>query len=173
MRNDNVAYFVTTSGTPLDTVALEMDAVNKLLRNLPLDLGEPYVIKVSNKYHILLPVASGVAVSISRAKDNIELTLGKLQKILVKKGIESFSISKSENICELTWVEILSILKKSFDTKPEIIIVVCLGLIRVPTVTEREQILQEAHCSAVGGHKGITKTWKRIKKYSTSFSGKV
>ena len=48
----------------------------------------------SKLQNILLPVSSGVAVSISRAKDNIELTLGKLQKILVKKGIESFSISK-------------------------------------------------------------------------------
>ena len=74
-----------SSGTPLDTGALEMDAVNKLPRNLPLDLCEPYILKVSNKFHILLPVASAVAVSMSRAKENIELTLSKLQNILAKK----------------------------------------------------------------------------------------
>ena len=99
----------------------------------------------------------------SRAKENIELTFSKLQNILLKKGIESFSLSKSENICELTWVKILNILRKSLDLDCKIKIVICLGLIRVPSVAEREQILQEAHCSAVGDHKGMTKTWKRIK----------
>ena len=87
---------MSSSGTPLDTGALEMDAINKLSRNLPLDLCKPYILKVINKFHILLPVASAVAVSMSRAKENIELILSNLQNILVRKRIESFSISKSE-----------------------------------------------------------------------------
>ena len=38
-------------------------------------------------------------------------------------------------------------------------IIVCKGIIQHPELSKRTDIIREAHCSAAGGHKGVTKTF--------------
>ena len=61
------------------------------------------------------------------------------------------------------WQKIISIIQDTFDKSP-IAITICKGKIITPSVEEREMIIEESHCSPIGGHKGVTKTYNRIRK---------
>ena len=41
-------------------------------------------------------------------------------------------------------------------------IIVCNGITQYPTEEQRTHLIVEAHSSALGGHKGFTKTYSRI-----------
>ena len=43
-------------------------------------------------------------------------------------------------------------------------IIICNGITQYPTKEHRNQLIEEAHSSAVGGHKGVTKTYNRIRQ---------
>ena len=43
-------------------------------------------------------------------------------------------------------------------------IIVCNGITQYPTTEQRSQLIEEAHSSALGGHKGVTKTYNRIRQ---------
>ncbi|CAB0041212.1 unnamed protein product [Trichogramma brassicae] len=43
-------------------------------------------------------------------------------------------------------------------------ITLCAGLIDTPEVEDRLRIIQESHDSALGGHKGVTKTYNRVRE---------
>ena len=43
-------------------------------------------------------------------------------------------------------------------------IMTCVGITQYPTKEQRSQLIEEAHWSAIGGHKGVTKTYNRIRE---------
>ena len=43
-------------------------------------------------------------------------------------------------------------------------IIICIGITQYPTKEQRNQLIEEAHSSAIEGHKGLTKTYNRIGK---------
>ena len=43
-------------------------------------------------------------------------------------------------------------------------IIVCNGITQYPTMEQRTHLIKEAHSSALGGHKGVTKTYSRIRQ---------
>ena len=53
-------------------------------------------------------------------------------------------------------------------TQGDITITLCHGKIEVPPEEIRPQIIKEYHGSLIGGHKGITKTYLRIRERYTS-----
>ena len=42
--------------------------------------------------------------------------------------------------------------------------IVCNGITQYPTKEQRSYLIEEAHSSALGGHKGVTKTYNRIRQ---------
>ena len=42
-------------------------------------------------------------------------------------------------------------------------IIVCNGITQYPTKEQRTHLIEEARSSALGGHKGVTKTYSRIR----------
>ena len=61
------------------------------------------------------------------------------------------------------WDEILATLKIAFlDSTVKIII--CIGITQYPTKKKKNQLIEEAHSSAIVGHKGVTKTYFRIRQ---------
>ena len=42
--------------------------------------------------------------------------------------------------------------------------IICNGITQYPTKEQRNQLIEEVHSSAIGGHKGVTKTYNRIRQ---------
>lgn len=68
-----------------------------------------------------------------------------------------------ENFEDIPWKFVLNKIKNIF-AKKEIVFIVCKGLIKIPEESEREKLIQENHASAVGEHKGINKTYHRLRQ---------
>ena len=43
-------------------------------------------------------------------------------------------------------------------------IIICIGITQYPTKEQRNHLIEEAHSSAIGGHKRVTKTYNRIRQ---------
>ena len=46
----------------------------------------------------------------------------------------------------------------------KLLITLCLNTVIEPPKDDQEGLIEEAHCSAYGGHKGITKTYNRLRQ---------
>ena len=77
--------------------------------------------------------------------------------MIEKLNLESISIAKSTHINNALWEEILATLKIAFLNSPGEVII-CIGITQYPTKEQRNQLIEEAHSSAIGGHEGVTKT---------------
>ena len=91
--------------------------------------------------------------------DNITIALKVLKSIIIKENVCSISIAKSASIENVLWEEITIKIRnilKGLSLK----IIICNGLIKYV----QEKIIEGMHDSAVGGHKGVNKTYRRIKQ---------
>ena len=83
---------------------------------------------------------------------------------MVKKlNIKSISIAKSRHINNVLSEEILATLKIAILNSP-VEIIIYIGFTQYPTLEQMNQLIEEAYSSATGGHKGVTKTYDRIKQ---------
>ncbi|XP_078051888.1 uncharacterized protein LOC144478039, partial [Augochlora pura] len=88
--------------------------------------------------------------------------LQSLLDVATELQLESISISKT-SIDSMTWTNMYKILLDLFattDTK----ICTCSNDIIIPSTDERSAIVSEDHTSSFAGHKGITKTYRRIRE---------
>jgi len=46
-----------------------------------------------------------------------------------------------------------------------LIITICRSLVRTPEIFERIPLISEHHASSIGGHKGVTKTYNRLRPH--------
>ena len=71
--------------------------------------------------------------------------------------------SKTECIDDESWESISELLKENFaDAQVEIII--CKNLVIIPEAGIRETMTKEIHGSPINGHKGVAKTYKRMRQ---------
>ena len=61
------------------------------------------------------------------------------------------------------WEEILATLKIPI-LNSTVKIIVCTGIKQYPTKEQKSQLIKESHSSVIGEHKGVTKTYNRIRK---------
>ena len=59
--------------------------------------------------------------------------------------------------------EVIFLIKKVFKEET-IKIIVCKGTLKFVPEEERKEIFDELHCSPIGGHRGVSKTYNRIKQ---------
>lgn len=86
-------------------------------------------------------------------------------RILVEKGIRTVKCAYfSKAVQDVTWNAIRSRLEDLANRSSEIKYLICKNLIRIPPEEEREQIIRDTHQSPINGHKGVTKTYLRIKQ---------
>jgi len=62
----------------------------------------------------------------------------------------------------MPWINISNILYDTFRNL-NVKIFACTNQITIPLPDDRQKILEKYHTSAAGGHKGITKTYLRLK----------
>ena len=95
--------------------------------------------------------------------NNIKLSIYILHELSQKLNLRSISISKTSKIKHIAWEEIKLIFDSVFANSLTKIIV-CNGITQYPTKEQRSQLIEKAHASALGGHKGVTKTYNRIRQ---------
>ena len=162
MRKDSYLYFVSTDGDPFDEGSKQLNELGKLPRLENLTTGEPRVIKANKKFHFVLPLRG-------ESRNSMWVTMGflvqlfeKLVNLFAENQVASVSMAKSSTIENLEFKEIITCLRRKLGSN-NVKIIICLGLIQHPEPSKRADIINEAHSSAAGGHKGVTKTLNRIK----------
>ena len=77
--------------------------------------------------------------------------------------LNSLRISKTDIIDDIAWARIVDMIKDRFADSPTKIIL-CKNLISYPRSEIRNALIIEIHCSHVNGHKGLAKTYKRMRQ---------
>lgn len=162
LRKDNVAYFVDTQGNPLDSGSQKLFERNELPNLGSLTLGKAKAIKYKHYYHIALPINDELRVGPTATLDHITKTLKDLNNITKNLKLETLSIAKTEFINNVPWSNIKAQLQLLLIDSA-IKIIICNGQIKYPPKDLRSVIIDEMHCSPTGGHRGVTKTYNRIK----------
>ena len=71
-------------------------------------------------------------------------------------------MAMSRSIENMDFRDILTCLRRERNNN-NVKIIICRGLIQHPEPSRKADIINEAHSSAAGGHKGVMKTLNRIK----------
>ena len=163
MRKNNYVHFVTTNGNPRDNGSKSLEKRGTLPKFKNSQKGTAKEIKKGNYYHFALPIEAEIQDNLSETLNNIKLSIYSLHELSQKLNLRSISISKTSKINHIAWEEIKVIFDLVFANSLTKIIV-CNGITQYPTKEQRSQLIKEAHSSALGGHKGVTKTYNRIRQ---------
>jgi len=162
LRKDNVAYFVDTDGKPLDSGSQKLFERNDIPKLGSLDLGEAKAIKHKKRYHITLPISENEREGPTMTLNRITAVIKDLRNTVDKLNLETISIAKTDFVNNVPWNNIKSLLQLTFVNSTTKLII-CNGMIKYPPKDLRSTIISEFHCSPTGGHRGVTKTYHRIK----------
>ena len=88
--------------------------------------------------------------------------LRSLLDVIRETDLSIISFCKS-NVAEYTWLEVKQRLRR-FLSDINIKIIVCSNHVTIPPSSKRNDIIRENHESLIGGHKGISKTFNRIRQ---------
>ncbi|CAD6241240.1 GSCOCG00012617001-RA-CDS, partial [Cotesia congregata] len=162
MQSDNILIFVNVQGKSYDEGSRELADVLQIPNNLNNAYCRSVVIPYKGDKRCIVAVPKYRKMDLVSTGD-IRETLGNVYNNVLELGLESFSVAKTSKIDDVKW---LTIQQKLIDifSNTAVKITICLNLVRIPNNEERPQILEEYHGSAVGGHKGMTKTYKRIRQ---------
>ena len=93
----------------------------------------------------------------------IRETIDSLRDAVITLQLSSLRFSKTECIDDESWESISELLKENFaDTQVKIII--CKNLVIIPEAGIRETMTKEIHASPINDHKGVAKTYKRMRQ---------
>ena len=101
--------------------------------------------------------------SISNIRENMYIVLKELRNLIYPLDIEILSIAHSEHVENLPWSEVLLALKTVFKNI-NIKVLICKGILKFVPLDKRNEIFEELHCSPIGCHRGVSKTYNRIKQ---------
>ena len=159
MRKDNLIIFTTQTGEPCDKGARMLAEQGRLPRIENATLGRAKLISDKNRYIIALIIKERVSETIGRQL--ITEAIAALLSVINELGLTTASLCKGD-IDRVSWGKIRDILDDTFNNHSAKI-TICTNKISTPPIDDRLRILKEYHDSATGGHKGITKTYWRIK----------
>lgn len=160
MRKDNVVIFVTQRGEPCDKGAKLLSESDETIDLADGTLGRAKVISQTNRRIIALTIKERSTRTIDF--EILKESFRSLLDVIIELDLNTISICQ-DNVAEVGWLEIKRMLTRMFS-ETNIKIIICTNFIQIPNVTKREGIIAENHSSAIGGHKGITKTYYRVKQ---------
>ena len=158
---DNKVIFIGLDGSPIDKGGKELETENLLPNHVDLTLERARPVPDGVRYIISLPIKENPRTVIR--PDNILNGLMSLWDVITEFDLKSFAISRTHNIEDIPWKYIINRLKHIFEELP-ITITICTGEVVTPPENLREHIIKEKHTSSSGGHKGVTKTYHRIRQ---------
>jgi len=121
-------------------------------------LGRARVIKQERRHIIALVTKTRASNLTERAI--LKEALRSLYYVTLQLNLQTISISETD-VNSMPWAYIKKILQELYNSPTRIIL--CNNRVTIPELSDRNKIILENHASAIGGHKGITKTYKRIR----------
>jgi len=161
-HKDNLVIFIYQNGAPFDNGAKELHKAELLPKFQNIMYERAQVSNLRGKTLIALPLKFDDRTLIEAR--NIKNCMQSLLDVITELQLSSFSIRKTEKLDEIPWTYILKLLTKYLQETP-INITICKNLIQTPTEEERLPLISESHSSAIGGHKGVTKTYNRLRPH--------
>lgn len=159
-RSDNLVVFTTQQGKPIGSGAQILAEAGLLpaVKNAP--LGRARVNPEGNRQIITLVVKDKI--SALTEKEILKEAIRSLLDVVIELGLQSISLSKSA--CDnVPWETVRSLLSRILgDTQVQVF--ACANEITIPPESDRPRLITETHNSAAGGHKGVTKTYNRLRK---------
>lgn len=159
-RNDNLVIFVTQQGIPIDLGARMLQENKSLPMIRGAALARARVSRDGSRQIISLVVKERVSEKTER--EILKEAFLSLLDVVRELELSSISITRGD-VDNVPWNSVHSLLIRALD-ETSVKIFVCKNEISIPPEGERENVISENHNSAIGGHKGITKTYQRIKK---------
>jgi transposase InsO family protein len=159
--HDNHLIFILVNGTPYDSGALEYQRHNLLpeYQNLTYERAN---VRSRGRHHVLISIPIKFNHRILLEAQTLDNCLQSLVDVVTELGLPSISISKTDRFDDLPWRHVIKRIHEHLRNI-HICVTVCENLIQSPTPQEREAIITENHSSALGGHKGVTKTYNRMR----------
>jgi hypothetical protein len=148
---------VTQDGEPCDDGSHLLTKDNKVPAIKDATLGRTRVIKQESRYLIALVTKTRASTLLEILKE----ALRSLYDVTLELNLRTISISKID-MDYVSWANVRKFLRELFYDSPTKIIVRDNRVI-ISEPSERNKIITENHVTAIGGHKGITKTYKRIR----------
>ena len=163
MRKYNYAYFITRNGEPRDIGVKLLGRCNKLPKFEKLQKDLVKEIRKGQQYNLALPIDSEYKENLRETTRNIKLAIYSLHSTAEKLNLKSISIAKSPHVNHVLWEEILATLRIAF-LNSSIKIIICIGMTQYPMKEGINRLIDGAHSSAVGGHRGVTETYSRSRQ---------
>ncbi|KMQ88537.1 enzymatic polyprotein endonuclease reverse [Lasius niger] len=162
-QDDNIVIFVSVDKHPLDKGAHVMQQSGKLppLDSLMLGRARVYPSTHPERHLIVLPAKEHKNTPLD---ENIfNECIASLRDVITELNLRTISLCKIESMDTIPWRRVCLSLQNTLGEEP-VTITVCHGFTSTPPTENRNSIIEEHHASAAGGHKGITKTYLRIKQ---------
>jgi len=159
MRKNNLLIFNTQKGDACDEGARQIINETNKIKFTNNTLGRAKILIINKRKIIALTIKERNG---QTTDENIfKECLRSLVDVITELQLRNISMCNG-NVAEYTWLEVKKMLRE-FLTHIEIKIILCNNAIKIPNESQRENIIIENHDSAVGGHKGVTKTYNRIR----------
>lgn len=160
-QTDHHVIFIQMNGATCDQGAREYEKAGTLPKLTDLTFTRAKIINRGKYKLILLPIK----LNATREVESSDMTecIRSLRDVINELQLPSFSMAQTDKIDSIPWINILNKLKKHLSDL-DITITICKGLITLPKEELREVLIKEKHASTIGGHKGVTKTYNRLRQ---------
>ena len=157
-------YFITSEGEPLDNGARNLLERGKIPKTQEVKVGDISAYRRSNKRYIIgLSLRGSAPVAQNEIMKNLTNSITTLVTFLKQKNIKTLSIAYKNNIENIPWEDILSTFCRIFHDSG-ITLIACKGTLKYVPEEKRDNIFYELHKSPIGGHRGVSKTFNRVRQ---------
>jgi len=160
-KKDNHVIFIIMEGTPFDKGSIEYAESNKLPEYHDLMYERAKVSDIGNKILIALPLKINDRISVNQ--ENVISCIRSLMDVIKELGLTTISLARTEFYDKVPRKYMYHKLKQYLRNIP-VTVTICKALVKCPAEDERKDLIYERHATKIGGHKGVTKTYNRLRQ---------
>ena len=166
MSRDNYAHFISADCnlvTPIGHLLTDLGYVSEVMLKEQRAKKGSVIVSQSGTIKVFSLVCRDRFFD-TVTEDDLYIALNCLKDAMYSTGTKSVRISKVNDALEnLPDSALRNIIRRVFSAG-DLRITLCLGKVETPPPEKRKEIINEFHRSLVGGHKGVRKTYRRIRE---------
>ncbi|XP_011686344.1 PREDICTED: uncharacterized protein LOC105449050 [Wasmannia auropunctata] len=158
---DNHVIFIYMNGRPYDSGAKEYQENNLLPDYQNLTYERAAVRNIKGKYVLIaLPIKYNDRTRLE--PQTLNSCLQSLVDVVQELQLTSLCFNQTDPFDDLPWHYVFKRIKAHLQNL-NVQLTICKNATRTPEPQDREALITENHASACGGHKGVTKTYNRLR----------